>query len=281
MMDSLPDVHESEETRGEALDVSVSGLYRKLEIPEKFGGTQFVDAEITVSVNLASNKRGTHMSRISARVEGMALLTGESVVGLAKGISQDLDETVTTVYASFDYAMPMDSPITKSKGTSRVRVTMACLYNAYGDSTPNICHGLLVKVPIFTVCPCALACSGGKFSHTQRCMVTVKLIHNGGVLPSNFDWIEDVSANVESVGVPLYSVLKRPDEVEVIRRGFENPMFVEDVARDVFSVMVQRFPQRSIHVIAESEESIHQHNAMAEAFSVGVYKPLFSGFGGF
>jgi GTP cyclohydrolase I len=77
-------------------------------------------------------------------------------------------------------------------------------------------------------------------------------------------WIEDLIQLVEqSASCELYSVLKRPDEKAVTERAYDNPVFVEDLVRNV-AVRANR--EESIvwyRVEAENFESIHNHNAYA------------------
>ncbi len=65
-------------------------------------------------------------------------------------------------------------------------------------------------------------------AHNQRGMVTVKLRFQ------KFFWIEDVIRLVEdSASGEVYSLLKRIDEKYVTEKAYENPLFVEDVVRNV------------------------------------------------
>ena len=77
-------------------------------------------------------------------------------------------------------------------------------------------------------------------------------------------WLEDLIQLVEqSASCELYSVLKRPDEKAVTERAYDNPVFVEDLVRNV-AVRANR--EEAIvwyKVEAENFESIHNHNAYA------------------
>jgi GTP cyclohydrolase I len=78
------------------------------------------------------------------------------------------------------------------------------------------------------------------------------------------DFVEDLIALVESsASSELYSLLKRQDEKAVTERAYENPVFVEDLVRNV---AVKLNAQREVtwyKVEAENYESIHNHNAYA------------------
>jgi GTP cyclohydrolase FolE2 len=114
-----------------------------------------------------------------------------------------------------------------------------------------------VKVPINTLCPCSKEIS--KYgAHNQRGIVSVSL---------EFDkliWFEDIIADVEScASSPIYSLLKREDERFLTEHAYENPMFVEDVARCVAGILKKNKNIKWFRVEAENFESIHNHNAYA------------------
>jgi GTP cyclohydrolase I len=79
-----------------------------------------------------------------------------------------------------------------------------------------------------------------------------------------FIWIEDVVELVEAcASSPVYSLLKRPDEKYVTEQAYDNPRFVEDVAREV-KISVDKLQGISSYEInVESMESIHNHTAYA------------------
>ena len=64
--------------------------------------------------------------------------------------------------------------------------------------------------------------------------------------------------------IPLYSVLKRQDEKYVTEHAYNNPRFVEDVVREVY-LGLKKMNLDWFSVEAETEESIHYHNAYAYA----------------
>jgi len=89
-------------------------------------------------------------------------------------------------------------------------------------------------------------------------MVTVRLRFQ------KFFWIEDVIRLVEdSASGEVYSLLKRIDEKYVTEKAYENPLFVEDVVRNVAQRLngIDNFTWYSVE--AENMESIHNHSAYA------------------
>ena len=78
-----------------------------------------------------------------------------------------------------------------------------------------------------TLGPCSKAIS--EFgAHNQRGLVTLQIRSSEAI------WIEDLIATVEScASSELYALLKRQDEKAVTERAYENPVFVEDLVRNV------------------------------------------------
>ena len=71
-----------------------------------------------------------------------------------------------------------------------------------------------------------------------------------------------------SMSAKTYEILKRPDETELVENAHKKPMFVEDCVREMAKRVVETFnmlPDDSIISIKQiNEESIHQHDAVAE-----------------
>jgi GTP cyclohydrolase I len=116
---------------------------------------------------------------------------------------------------------------------------------------------LTVKANVTTLCPCSKAISRYG-AHNQRGEVTVQIRSTRAI------WIEDLIALIESsASSELYSLLKRQDEKAVTERAYENPVFVEDLVRNVALKLNARRDVTWYKVEAENQESIHNHNAYA------------------
>ena len=116
---------------------------------------------------------------------------------------------------------------------------------------------LTVKANVTTLCPCSKAISRYG-AHNQRGEVTVQIRSTKAV------WIEDLISIIErSASSELYSLLKREDEKAVTERAYENPVFVEDLVRNVALKLNAHRDVSWYKVEAENYESIHNHNAYA------------------
>src|SRR2546426_11320746 len=133
-------------------------------------------------------------------------------------------------------------------------------YTARFDATAcgkEIDFVLTVRAAVTTLCPCSKAIA--KYgAHNQRGTVTVALRVSKPV------WIEEVVRIIESsASSELYALLKRQDEKAVTERAYENPVFVEDLVRNV-ALRLNAHPDVSWYKVeAENHESIHNHNAYA------------------
>jgi GTP cyclohydrolase IB len=116
---------------------------------------------------------------------------------------------------------------------------------------------LTVRANVTTLCPCSKAIA--KYgAHNQRGEVTVRIRTNEII------WIEDLIAVIEkSASSELYALLKRQDEKAVTERAYENPVFVEDLVRNVALKLNADKRVAWYKVEAENFESIHNHNAYA------------------
>ena len=122
---------------------------------------------------------------------------------------------------------------------------------------PEIDFVLEVGVNVTTLCPCSKAISKNG-AHNQRGKVTIQLRSVKTV------WIEDVIELVEkSASSELYSLLKRPDEKYVTEKAYNNPVFVEDLVRNVAMSLNEHPHVTWYKAEAENFESIHNHNAYA------------------
>jgi GTP cyclohydrolase I len=153
----------------------------------------------------------------------------------------------------FPYFRTKKAPVTQAEGLLDYGVVMEV--NAEGQD--DIDFVLTVEVPVTTLCPCSKAISE-RGAHNQRGLLTLSVRFREPV------WIEDLIELVEaSASSELYSVLKRPDEKAVTERAYDNPVFVEDLVRNVALKVSAQKLIKWFRVEAVNYESIHNHNAWA------------------
>jgi GTP cyclohydrolase-4 len=269
--------------------VGVTNLRRIIQISNGGRGTLFY-AELSLFADLNLAQSGVHMSRFSdvleELVEEMSLDVSPDIESLAERLAQQVVQSQhairSEVHIRVQYPMMKSAPVTGKR--SEELYTLIGIAASNGDDTR---HVVGVEVDGITVCPCAqdmvrsysreLLVEDGFSegdaerildlipiaSHNQRGRGTLMIGSDQPVRAENLVHIVEASMSSET-----YELLKRPDEFFVVNKAHRNPRFVEDVAREMLSNVVQVYPdipdEAFVLVKQENLESIHQHNAFAE-----------------
>jgi GTP cyclohydrolase I len=233
--------------------VGVRGLRFPIEVRDKAYAVQSTVATIGMFVDLPKEFKGTHMSRFIEVLNAHGhIVHVENITDILHAMQQKFQAATSHLEMEFPYFMVKKAPV--SGGESVMD------YTARFDATAaheDIDFVLTVKAMVTTLCPCskAIAAYG---AHNQRGEVTVQIRSRKAV------WIEDLIAIIESsASSELYSLLKREDEKAVTERAYENPVFVEDLVRNVALKLNAHRDVTWYKVEAENHESIHNHNAYA------------------
>jgi GTP cyclohydrolase I len=170
-------------------------------------------------------------------------------------LTERLESDQAHVDFEFPYFLEKPAPVTGAVGlldyTIRFSATLA------GGPGGKVDFIVTVVVPVTTLCPCSKAISESG-AHNQRGHVTYS------VRCAKPMWIEEMIRLVEdSASSELYSLLKRPDEKFVTEQAYANPVFVEDLVRNVAGRSEVDPNILWYKVEAENFESIHNHNAYA------------------
>jgi GTP cyclohydrolase I len=233
--------------------VGVRGLRFPIQIRDKERTLQNTIATIGMFVDLPHEFKGTHMSRFIEVLNSHGnIVHVESISDILHAMQAKLKSAVAHLEMEFPFFLVKKAPVSGLESVMD--------YTARFDATATgkeIDFVLTVKTGVTTLCPCSKAIS--RFgAHNQRGLVTVQLRSRKAI------WIEDVIALVESsASSELYSLLKRRDEKAVTERAYENPVFVEDLVRNV-ALKLNAHPDVTWYKVeAENFESIHNHNAYA------------------
>lgn len=253
-MNAIPDVQSSVDSRNLPIQqVGIKNLRFPIHIATA-SGPQTTVANLTMTVFLPADQKGTHMSRFVQLMEDEAQTVVDAAVlqRLTHDMVQRLDSHSGRLDISFPYFRSKTAPISgiKSLLDYDVRVVGEIKDGAYQSQ-------LQVLIPVTSLCPCSKEISQYG-AHNQRSHVTINLTHTGGI---QIDELIDIVE--EQASCQLYGLLKRPDEKYVTERAYENPKFVEDMVRDVAATL--RDDARVVAFTVESEnfESIHNHSAYA------------------
>ena len=250
----LHDVQSGRDHRELRIDkVGVRGLRFPIQIRDKAHQHQNTIATIAMCVDLPKEFKGTHMSRFIEVLNAHgSVVHVENIEDILHAMQHKLHADTAHLELEFPFFLTKQAPVTGKEGVMDYTAKFAA--SATGKEVDFV---LSVIVGVTTLCPCSKAISKHG-AHNQRGNVTVS-IRSGKVV-----WIEDLIALVESsASSELYSLLKRPDEKAVTERAYENPVFVEDLVRNV-ALKLNAHPDITWYrVEAENYESIHNHNAYA------------------
>lgn len=231
-----------------------------LEVPLRIGGWALstevceLPCRIRCAVSLVAEKRGIHMSRMVELLAGWReVVTPGSMPRLLEAVAESQSSRAAELHIAFTWFQQRRSPVS---GKTAPQAILTAYHGHLADGT----YGYRLRVPVTTLCPCSRDISdyGG---HSQR-----------GWIDANLDWpLERPALIPESVvqalsecgSAPIYPLLKRSDERSVTMQAFENPAFVEDVARKAVLALRGLDGIARFSLEARNEESIHTHDAVA------------------
>ena len=257
----MDDVQNHVDERGIPLDrVGVTDLQYPIVVLDQKHEKQHTIARFTMSVNLPHQFKGTHMSRF---IEVLNVHHGEFTVRTLPAMLRELKQRLNAEAARVEVAFPYFVEKAAPKSGAKALMDYQCSF--VGElNGGNVDFVVSVEVPVTSLCPCSKSISDYG-AHNQRGMISVAVrAERGADGASQFIWIEELIDIAErSASAPVYPLLKRPDERHVTMQAYDNPVFVEDMVRNV-AINLQADPRVSwFRVNAVNHESIHNHSAFA------------------
>ncbi|HTV20701.1 MAG TPA: GTP cyclohydrolase FolE2 [Polyangiaceae bacterium] len=251
---SIQDVQASPDLRRIAINkVGVKGIRHPVIVKDRSGGVQPTVAEFNMYVRLPHDFKGTHMSRFVEILSGHErAISVESFREMLFEVASRLGAETGYIEMSFPYFVEKSAPVSGVRSLMDYNVTFLGRVTEGVDS-----HSTRVVVPATSLCPCSKKISAYG-AHNQRAHITLT------VESKEMIWIEElIDIAEQNASSQLYGVLKRPDEKFVTEFAYDNPKFVEDLARDV-AVSLNSDPRVLSYVVeVENFESIHNHSAYA------------------
>lgn len=245
------DVQSLEDNRKVTIDkVGVKNIKYPIIVEDRTNKIQPTVAELDIYVELPHQHRGTHMSRF---LEVLNQFHKETFIDDLESFLTEVkralnaDRAFTTI--RFPYFIKKTAPVSKIESL----MSYNCVFEASLTDVFNLKIGVIV--PVTTLCPCSKEISDYG-AHNQRSEVSIEISYN------KFIWLEEIIDLVESsASCEIFSLLKRVDEKYVTEKAYDNPMFVEDIVRDL-AVKLKSDPRiDSFKIESENFESIHNHNA--------------------
>jgi GTP cyclohydrolase IV len=279
--------------------VGVSRVRRIVHL-EIDGHARVFNGEFTMVADLAPNKAGVHMSRFSEILEEATLdvLAASSaparIERLVEAIAHEIVRSQRAIRADVrlraDFGLERWTPVSGKRGEEIY--TLVGIAHADERGTRRVVG---VEAEGMTACPCAqqmvrenslheLLEAGFSQADAQRALDALPVAtHNQrgrgvvllGVADGNTDVVraEDLVEIVEgSMSSETYDLLKRPDEFFVVNKAHHNPKFVEDVVRGILARSLDMYADLGddtfVFASQVNYESIHKHDAFAEAFGL-------------
>ena len=250
----MADVQSQPDQRRIAIDrVGVKSLRHPVRVRCEGGVLMHSVAVFDMSVQLPETAKGTHMSRFVELIESHPEpLAAETLPLLLEHMLARLNASEGHIVVRFPFFMVKEAPISRVKSTLDYEVMLSGHIKGGRASVTT-----RVIIPVTSLCPCSKEISVYG-AHNQRAHIAIEIEGNEPVSIEAIVKIAEEQASSE-----LYGVLKRTDEKYVTERAYENPKFVEDVARDVAAALMADTRVAAFKVEVENFESIHNHSAFA------------------
>jgi GTP cyclohydrolase I len=253
---TLPDVQSETSIRGGRIDkVGVTGIrhplcFRSDEV------AQMTIGNWQLHVSLASDQRGTHMSRfmeILSELDGEQTL--ESLGQTGEQVRRRLESDEAYLVVDFPWFISKSAPVTGASAKLDIDCQISVRRGLEKNQTT-----LTIKVPATSLCPCSKKISDYG-AHNQRCELTASVRFADGQSMS----IEELFNMAEqAASAQVFPIIKREDEKRVTEQAWDNPKFVEDSVRDLATSLSGDPRIIWFRCSSENFESIHNHNAHAE-----------------
>ncbi len=234
----------------------------ELEIPLTINGFCPCIAQVNLSIALDEFHRGVHMSRlIEAMYEFGKATHNDLIVDSQTFLSFIIKNNKETNFVSFNLKATLmkenKTILSKKIGFTSMEIDIKI------SQKRTVCTNLVsIEIPIINCCPCTLITSQDifhdKFSHTQKGKIILAI----SIDDLKFDEI----IKIFNEYVMINDLLKREDEVFIVKSIFELPLFCEDICRKMSIILIEKFSERKgeIVITVTTEESIHPHKAYAE-----------------
>ena len=251
----LPDVQASADHRALPIQrVGVRGLRYPLAIAAAGGTVQHTVATIEMTVGLAADQKGTHMSRFVELLEAQhEALDLAGVRALFADMLQRLEASSGRIEARFPWFVRKQAPVSGVASLLDMDATVIVEQTEGG----SVHTRLQVVVPVTSLCPCSKKISAYG-AHNQRSHITLDVR-----LRADMELDELLRIAEEEASCEVFGLLKRADEKWVTERAYDNPKFVEDLVRDIALRLGAEPRVAAWSVASENFESIHNHSAYA------------------
>jgi GTP cyclohydrolase-4 len=287
---------------GSAIDIAIDKvgiveLEKKVEIIQENKNYSFYP-KISALIDLPAQQRGIHMSRTSETIEEVI---NEVIFKPTPTIELVSDRIVRKLLERHPYTSKAEVKLegriivqVRENNTRNIQKSydISSHVKAYRKSSNEVEYSYFIGASAvgMTVCPCAKEMSQEYASeiiktrkdinvseddlkklinilpfssHNQRSIGTI-IVQIKDISNHKIDVLDIIDVIEESMSGKIQSVLKRPEEAELVRSAHLRPLFSEDVIREMAKNFIYRdFPNIEdnceISFKIESFESIHPH----------------------
>ncbi len=274
--------------------VGAKGIRKLVQVRRAGKRPVILISTFDVYVDLPSTRKGVNLSRnfeaVDEVIENLVRDPIENIEDLNIRIVDELLErhdyaTKAEVFMEAEYILRKKTPSSNQPTQEVIRIFSEA--EKWRDGKGKVYIG--AEVHGITACPCAQelvkAYSAKKLeelgltpdqiseimrvipfaTHNQRGRSFVKVEVKENFRPRIEEIIEIAKSGMS---YEIYEILKREDELEVVKESHFNPRFVEDAVRLMAKKAVETFtsapPDTRIYFRQINEESIHQHDVIAE-----------------
>lgn len=274
--------------------VGAKGIKKLVQVMREGRRPIILISSFDVFVDLPSHLKGVSLSRnfevIDEVLEKLTSEPIENIEELVVKIAENMLErheyaTKAEVSMSSEYIMRKRSPVSLQRTQEIVKIFSDAIISRNGERVVFVG----AEVTGITACPCAQELVKAKAvegllregfkreeiekilevvpiaSHNQRGRAMIKVQVDKNFRVSIAKLIEIAKSGMSE---ETFEILKREDELELIERAHKKPMFVEDSVRKMAFEFLNAYPNAPddllIFLRQENEESIHQHNVVAE-----------------
>ena len=282
--------------------VGIVGLEKKVEIVQENKKYSFYP-KISALIDLPAQQRGIHMSRTSETIEEVI---NEVIFKPTPTIELVGDRIIRKLLEKHPYTSKAEVKLegkivvqVRENNTRNIQKSyeISSFVKAKRNGTGDIDYTYFIGASAvgMTVCPCAKEMSQeyaaeviktrkdiniseedlNKLinilpfsSHNQRSIGTI-IVQIKDLSNHKIDVLDIIDVIEDSMSGKIQSVLKRPEEAELVRSAHLKPLFSEDVVREMAKNFILRdFPNLEnnfeIKFKILSKESIHLHDVFAE-----------------
>lgn len=245
--------------------VGISNVKHPVQVNSMVNPTsQSTIGNFMFSSSIDRTSKGTNMSRFTEQLhlyhtENRLTTKLKDLKQFAIDLTKRLKQNDATVEVSFPWFYERSGPHSGLTGMNHADVAIVVTY----DLQTGFKIDVTLSVLITTLCPCSKEISEYS-AHNQRGHISMEASLDADFNDEDMDWKELLLEAAESnASARLHPVLKRPDEKVITEHAYENPRFVEDMARLVAADLYEMDFVNKFVVKCQNEESIHMHDAIA------------------